>query len=74
MNERIKYVDDEEREAIIDLKTSQGMYVVGEQMLFEGNFLLFSDTPPEESDRERLEKRLNQIDDVLLTLMFGGDM
>ncbi len=63
---KYQYENEIDRAAIID--SNQDKYLIEEQNLFEGNFLLFSDVLlPEESQLDRIETTL----DILLLKQEG---
>jgi hypothetical protein len=44
---KIQFNDEIQKNEIIQQKKNESLYLLEEQYLFNGNFLVFSDTPPE---------------------------
>lgn len=80
MIQKISYQDEAEREQVLQDMTSQGYRLIEELNVLEGNFLVFTNepcAPPTEESvtltfEEQTKKHFEEIEDVLLTLMFGG--
>lgn len=54
MEFKYQYKDENERNYL--LESNKGKYLVSEQILFEGNFLVFSDVKPVEVEIEELKQ------------------
>lgn len=72
----IPYHSDSERNEILDTKIKEGLYLIEEQNIAEGNFLIFDNQPlslPTDTVQYiPLSMRIEILEDALLTLMFGG--
>lgn len=69
---KFQYTTEEERNAIIADMEAQGKFLIEEQELITGNFLIFGDKPKPLPREIENELRLLDLEDALLTLMFGG--
>jgi hypothetical protein len=75
---KIQYTTEEERQSIMN--SNSGLILVETQNLFEGNFLVFSDTPPEEKivytnvPQVEFDSLQQQNAQIILALVEGGLM
>ncbi|MBC2579683.1 hypothetical protein [Clostridium sp. DJ247] len=81
MIKKVQYTDQEDR--TIKIEENKNMFFVGEQNITEGNFLLFSDTPPQpptevieitinESDWKELKQKQELMQKAIDGLILGG--
>lgn len=59
MDYKYQYKDDTERQSI--LNKNKNKYLIEEQNITEGNFLIFSDIKPLENQLQELNNATNQI-------------
>lgn len=64
---RIEYTSEQERSVIIDDQNADGLILVVEENIREGNFLTF-DTEPN-VDPPTTEERLKAVEDALLSML-----
>lgn len=81
MEYKFQYFSEDEKQTI--MLENQGKYLITVQNITEGNFLVFSDNPPQISVEEQLRQELDAmkqkqalmqsaLDDLILAGMGGG--
>lgn len=79
MIKKIQYQNETDKQSII--LQYQNLYLIGEENLFSGNFLIFSETLPEkeiiytqipQEEYENLKSQLALTQEALDTIIMGG--